>query len=451
VRSSTGASTRTWAGPGATGGADGTGWGSARCSGGAHGTGSGSGSRGGAGAGVGGFGSSRTVAAVMAAMMTPTMTTTSTELTRDPILPSGPGPTGATPTRHGRAWLASGILAILILLGFLVAVVPIPYVSIKPGSATMVGGLVHVQGAPSYPPKSSVAFTTVTASDATLLDALRGWLDDTVQVFPEKVIRGDQSRSENLRYNAQLMDTSKLTAETVALERLGHAVTVLTSGTVVRQIGKGTPAAKGLKLDDVIVAVDGEPVDHFDELRTLLQVGGPGAGHTLTVERPAGSTTHVQVPITTVAAPATASQPARAVIGIVPEERIVDFKFPFDVRIDSGSVGGPSAGLAFTLAVLDVLTPGELTGGHRIAVTGTMSLDGTVGPVGGAVQKAVAVRKAGYVAFLVPRDEYKDVQATVGHDLRVIPVGTLQDALDALKSLGGNVDSLGAAGAAPAP
>jgi PDZ domain-containing protein len=347
--------------------------------------------------------------------------------------------------------LACGILAVLILIGFLAAIVPIPYVSIKPGSATMVGGLVHVQGAPSYPPKSSVAFTTVTASDATLLDAVRGWLDDSVQVFPEKVIRGDQSRTENLRYNAQLMDTSKLTAETVALQRLGHAVTILTSGTVVRQIGKGTPAAKQLKTDDVIVAVDGEPVDHFDELRTLLQVGGPGATHNLTVERPAGSTTHVEVPITTVAAPATADQPARAVIGIVPEERIVDFKFPFDVRIDSGSVGGPSAGLAFTLAVLDVLTPGELTGGKRIAVTGTMSLDGTVGPVGGAVQKAVAVRKAGYVAFLVPRDEYKDVQATVGHDLRVIPVGTLQDALDALKSLGGNVDSLGAAGAAPAP
>jgi PDZ domain-containing protein len=247
------------------------------------------------------------------------------------------------------------------------------------------------------------------------------------------------------------MDTSKLTAETVALERLGHQVTIVTSGTVVREISKGSPASKVLKTDDVIVAVDGEPIDHFDELRSLLQVGGPGASHELTVERPAGSNTHVQVKITTIASPASAGQPTRAVIGIVPEERIVDFKFPFDITIDSGAVGGPSAGLAFTLAVLDVLTPGELTGGRRIAVTGTMSLDGTVGPVGGAVQKAVAVRKAGYVAFLVPLDEYKDVQRTVGHDLRVIPVGTLQDALDALKSLGGDVASLGPAGTTPAP
>ena len=114
------------------------------------------------------------------------------------------------------------------------------------------------------------------------------------------------------------------------------------------------------------------------------------------------------MPITTIAAP---DDPARAVIGIQPEERIVDFRFPFQIDIESGAVGGPSAGLAFTLAVLDVLTPGELTGGHKIAVTGTMSFDGTVGPVGGGHQKAIAVRDAGYEAFLVPTDEYEEVQA----------------------------------------
>ena len=349
----------------------------------------------------------------------------------------------------GRRWLAGGVLATLVLIAVLAAVVPIPYIAIRPGSATPVGDLVTVKGAPTYPPKTSVAFTTVTASDATLLDAVRGWLDPTVQIFPEKVIRGDQSATENARYNAQLMDTSKLAAETVALERLGHSVTIVTSGTVVREIAEGSPAAKVLKTDDVIVDVDGQPLDHYDELRDLLQVGGPGAQHDLTVERPAGSSTHVDAKITTTAAPAD-SGPARALIGIVPEERIVDFKFPFDISIDSGSVGGPSAGLAFTLTVLDVLTPGELTGGHKIAVTGTMDLLGNVGPVGGAVQKAIAVRKAGYEAFLVPKDEYKDVEATVGHDLKVIAVGTIQDALDALKSLGGDVDSLGPAGTAPA-
>ena len=125
--------------------------------------------------------------------------------------------------------------------------------------------------------------------------------------------------------------------------------------------------------------------------------------------------------------------PERAIIGIRDlEERFVDFDFPIDVTIDSGNVGGPSAGLAFTLAVLDVLTPGELTGGHRVAVTGTMALDGTVGPVGGGAQKAITVRDGGYEAFLVPSDELEEVKAAVGDDLEVIAVDTLAEALEAL-------------------
>ncbi len=152
--------------------------------------------------------------------------------------------------------------------------------------------------------------------------------------------------------------------------------------------------------------------------------------------------------LATIAAP---DEPARAVIGIAPEDRVIGFDFPVDVTIDSGNVGGPSAGLAFTLAVLDVLTPGELTGGRRVAVTGTMSLDGTVGPVGGAAQKAITVRDAGYEVFLVPPDELDEVRTAVGDDLEVIAVGTLAAALDALDSLGGNARSLEGAGGAGGP
>jgi PDZ domain-containing protein len=307
---------------------------------------------------------------------------------------------------------------------------------------------VLVEGAPSYPPEQSIAYTTVNVGGTTLLEAFLGWLDDDVDVVPEERVRGDRSAEENRRYNAQLMDTSKLVAITVALRYLGHDVPIRTSGTVVRQIVEDSPAAGALALDDVIVAVDGEPVDQPDEVGTLLQPGGPGAEHVLTVERPAGSTTRIDVPITTIAAP---DDPGRAVIGIAPEDRIADFDFPVDVTIDSGNVGGPSAGLAFTLAVLDVLTPGELTGGHRVAVTGTMSLDGTVGPVGGAAQKAITVRDAGYEVFLVPSDELDEVRATVGGDLEVIAVDTLAEALEALDSLGGNAGSLAGAAAASGP
>jgi PDZ domain-containing protein len=134
-------------------------------------------------------------------------------------------------------------------------------------------------------------------------------------------------------------------------------------------------------------------------------------------------------------------------VGVDVQTRDLKYEFPVDVGIDTGEVGGPSAGLAFTLAVLDVLTPGELTGGHRVAVTGTMGLDGRVGPVGGAAQKAITVRDAGYEVFLVPSDELAEVKAAVGDDLRVVAVDTLAEALHALDSLGGNAGSLAGAGA----
>lgn len=375
------------------------------------------------------------------------MTTTDTRARAQPA--TLPAPRPAASVGRSRRLSAVGLAAVAaaLLTSTIVgsAVLPVPYVALRPGSARPVTEQILVEGAASYRPESSIAYTTVNVGSMTLLEAFLGWLDDDVDVVPEERVRGNRSAEENRRYNAQLMDTSKAVSITVALRHLGYPVSIRTSGTVVRQIVEDAPAASVLELDDVIVAVDGEAVDAPEELGALLQAGGPGAEHRLLVERPAGSGTQIELPITTVAAP---DDPARAVIGIAPEDRIVAFDYPFDVTIDSGTVGGPSAGLAFTLAVLDVLTPGELTGGHRVAVTGTMSLDGTVGPVGGAAQKATAVRDSGYEVFLVPSDEVDEVRATVGGDLRVIAVDTLVEALEALASLGGNARSLvGADGA----
>lgn len=362
-----------------------------------------------------------------------------------PPVAVGP-PSTQRPRRAQRRWIylvvAMGTL-VLAVIG--AAVVPVPYVALRPGSVRPVTEQVLVEGAASYPPAESIAYTTVSVGPTTLLEALVGWLDDDVDVLPEERVRGGRSEDENRRYNAQLMDTSKLSAVAVALDHLGEEVEIRTSGTVVRQIAEGSPAAGTLELDDVIVAVDGEAVDVPDEIGQLLQVGGPGAEHTVVVERPAGSVEQTEVSVTTVASD---DDPGRAIIGIAPEDRIVGFDFPIEVTIDSGTVGGPSAGLAFTLAVLDVLTPGELTGGRKVAVTGTMALDGTVGPVGGGAQKAITVRDSGYDVFLVPSAELVEVQEAVGDGLRVIAVDTLEEALEALDSLGGNAGSLRTAYAA---
>jgi PDZ domain-containing protein len=359
-----------------------------------------------------------------------------------PLAPAAPVPPptgGRGRERRSRWWIAAIVAILLVAATIGAALVPVPYIALRPGSARPVADQITVRDAESFAPDEPVAFTTVRVGGVSLLEAFAGWLDDDVDVLPEDRVRGDRTPEENRRYNAQLMDTSKLTAIAVALQHLGEDVTITTSGTVVREIAPESPAAEVLERDDVITAVDGEAVDEIDEVGELLQSGGPGARHTLTIERPAGSETLLDVEVTTVAAE---DDPDRAIIGIAPEDRIVDFEFPIDVTIDAGTVGGPSAGLAFTLAVLDLLTPGELTGGRRVAVTGTMSLDGTVGPVGGGVQKAVSVREDGFDVFLVPSAEEDEVRAAVGDDLDVIAVDTLDEALEALAALGGNADSL---------
>ena len=124
---------------------------------------------------------------------------------------------------------------------------------------------------------------------------------------------------------------------------------------------------------------------------------------------------------------------------IVP--RIEDLSMAIDVSIDTGSTGGPSAGLAFALAIIDSLTEGELTGNQRIAVTGQIFVGGVVGNVGGVGQKAVAARSAGAVAFIVPEGLLEDAQAQAG-DMRVFGVSTLDEAIEALAELGGDTNDL---------
>lgn len=121
--------------------------------------------------------------------------------------------------------------------------------------------------------------------------------------------------------------------------------------------------------------------------------------------------------------------------------RSVDAELPFDIQIDSGSIGGPSAGLAFTLTLIDLLTEGELTGGNRVAVTGTITGGGTVGNVGGVAQKAAAAEDEGAAMFIVPIDRVEDAESTTS-TLDIVGVSSLDEALAALASLGGDIDEL---------
>jgi PDZ domain-containing protein len=172
------------------------------------------------------------------------------------------------------------------------------------------------------------------------------------------------------------------------------------------------------------------------DVAVALEGKRPGDVVTVEIQRPNEGRLTVEVELT--AAP---NDPDRTIVGFIPFDtrRVV---LPFELDIDTGSIGGPSAGLAFTLALIDELSPGELTGGKSIAVTGTVDLSGAVGPIGGLRQKAAAVSQAGVEIFLVPRSQSEEDLAAAriagGPNLVIIEVGSLEEAVEILVSLGGD-------------
>ena len=242
-----------------------------------------------------------------------------------------------------------------------------------------------------------------------------------------------------------MMDVSKQVASVVALRKLGYDVQAKGTGAVVTGLAENAPAAGHLGEGDAVVAVrtdapeaTDKPIATMEDLVSSLSSSKPGEVVHLTVEKDRSGTKE-QRDVTLGARP---EAPERGFLGVTLTTRDLNFEFPFDVSIDSGNVGGPSAGLAFTLGVVDVLTPGSLTGGQKIATTGTIDLNGHVGPVGGVKQKTFAVRAEGATLFLVPKDEYEEASKYAGDDLKVVGVDTLDEALDVLSRNGGDTRSV---------
>ena len=362
----------------------------------------------------------------------------STEASSVPASPAqGPDPS-ASPTRPAnRTWLWWALGGLLVLLaGAVLAAftVRIPYYEFRPGTVRPIASNVVVEDVESYPPGGEIAFTTVSLRHSTVASYVAAWFDDDIEVVDEEVILGDRTPSENRQFNLQLMDTSKQEAIRVALLALGHEVVVDIDGVVVVEVMPGSAADGLLSVGDTITAIDGQELAEGSDVTEIMVDKAPGERVLLEVEPPDRSQARtVEVVLGTAE-----DEPGRGIIGVLLQPRDPRYQYPFPVDIESGDVGGPSAGLAFTLGVLDVLTPGELTGGDRVAATGTIDGLGNVGPVGGVAQKTAAVIDSGYDVFLVPSTEYEEAAERAGDDLQVIPVDTLQEALDALESLGGS-------------
>jgi len=323
----------------------------------------------------------------------------------------------------------------LLLLGLLLlaiaaalAVFPSNEYIFLPDRAHPVGPLVTVPH-PRTPKHGGVYFVDVVVRKATWLERLFGGLHEGADLYPASAVNppgtNDQERQA---IDAQDMQRSQQVAAAVALRALGRKVTIRQTGVLVDAVGDGEPAVGRLLPDDVITAVDGKRVTSPTGVFAAMKKLHPGDFVRFTVHR---SKRTLSLRIRTTADP---QDRKRAIVGILIEPA-VDIHLPIPVSIDAGNVGGPSAGLAFALEVMEKLGR-NVVHGHKVAATGEIFPDGSVGAIGGIKQKTIGAHEAGVDAFLVPvaGDNAKDARK-YAHGLRIVPVENFRQALRALATL----------------
>lgn len=333
------------------------------------------------------------------------------------------------------ALLVSGILAVVLVS--VVSMVPAPFALMRPGPVkdvlTKSGDtpMIAISGHQTYPTSGSLDLTTVRVSGgpgagSTVWELLGALTDNRVDARPvDEVFPPDQTREEIDETNAAEMVSSQEAATAAALTELG--ITVPSHVTIV-EVSDGSGAEGKLTAGDVVVSVNGQPVDDAEDIRVILAEVSPGQSVTVGFERdrkPGETsivTTSTENPDGT----------TRTLLGVQPG---ASYDFPFDVKISINDIGGPSAGMIFSLGIIDKLTPGELTGGERIAGTGTITSGGTVGAIGGIRQKVFGAQEEGATWFLAPSSNCAEI-----HDapdgITVVPVATLHQAHEVVKTIG---------------
>ena len=321
--------------------------------------------------------------------------------------------------------LAAGMLG--LGLAVLAVAVPVPLVALGPGPTFNTLGkvddkpVIAVQGLPTYPPSGNLNLTTVSVTDHLTLVAMLGhWAASDRQVVPRSAIYTPGLTDEQVQAkNAEDFTTSEINAESAAVRELGLPAVV-----AVADVVAGSAADGKLKAGDRIAAVNGTAVADPDAVNSLLQATRPGDTVTVAFTRDGAAQ------IATLTLGSAADSP-RGVLGVMLA------RLPKDgtVTVDLGGVGGPSAGLMFSLGIVDVLTPGDLTGGRFIAVTGAITADGVVQNIGGIQFKMAAARTAGATVFVLPPGECATALPAVPPGLQLVKAATLHDAVTALNDL----------------
>ncbi|MFC7406259.1 PDZ domain-containing protein [Georgenia alba] len=365
-----------------------------------------------------------------------------------PQVDGAPDPAPVSEWRVPRAVtlvVSGGLLAVSLLLAMLL---PVPYAVQRPGPTVNTLGehegepLIEVTDEETYPTSGDLRLTTVSVVGGpgypvTSFDVLLGWFRADQLVLPVEAVFPDDATQEELDEQSNVqMASSQTNATVAALEELDYDVPMELT---VSGVAQGSDAAGKVHDGDLLTSVrapgqDRVQVGAYSQLVGVLQRTDPGTTVQLGVHREGED---LDVPVVTRRAP---SGTEGSVLGIYLDPQI---QVPVDVSFDIDDIGGPSAGTMFALGIIDTLTPGEMTGGEHIAGTGTMDLAGQVGIIGGIEQKLVGARRDGADWFLAPEGNCEQTEGHVPDGLRVVPVGTLAEARDAVEAIGqGDGDSL---------
>jgi Lon-like protease len=317
----------------------------------------------------------------------------------------------------------------ILVFGVLVSVVTVPFVSLGPGPTFNTLGdfdgkqVVDIEGTDVYPTSGHLNMTTVSQrSDLTLGQAMTLWLSGREQLVPRDLVYPpDKTREEVDEANTTDFRQSEDSAEYAALLYLKYPMAV-----TVEKVNDPGPSAGKLKDGDAIDGVNGKPVAKLEQFQALLKDTKPGDTVVLHYRRKDGPPGVGTITL--------GKHPERdqGYLGI----GVLDAPWaPFSVDFNLANIGGPSAGLMFSLAVVDKLTSGDLNNGQFVAGTGTITGDGKVGSIGGIVHKMLAAHEAGALIFLVPADNCEEAKTAPLDGMELVKVDTLAHAVDALKTL----------------
>ncbi|MFC4103657.1 YlbL family protein [Paenibacillus xanthanilyticus] len=334
---------------------------------------------------------------------------------------------GAVGTAVRWGLLTAAVMALLLY-------VPTPYAAYEPGLAFYTKPLVHA-ASPDEPGRGAFMLTTVRLSHANAWKSIRSAWDGNIELVRKRDLFRGGTQSDFVEKQAVVMRGSQTDAVEAAYAEAGIEYGIATYALVVSDAGS---AGGAFRTGDEIVSFGGRPVTSLRELSLALNLESAAGQARVSVVRQ-GRTTELAIPLS---AEASANQPA-LMIGVrklTELRRIQPAKAEDEVDIQSGEIGGPSAGLMFALQTLDELTDGDLTAGMRVAGTGTINAKGEVGAIGGVSHKVVAADRAGADVFLVPEENEQEAiakAADIGTDMRVLGVGTLRDARRAMEEAGG--------------